>query len=573
MIWAFLWRIGQNNMVPTLFRSDSQLTCDQASGLKGATNLDDSFLCLRGAHQLLETALPRGHLKLEHIYGHCGEPFNDFTDLMAKQEALSSFYLPRLKIDMTSWRTKLPHLWLLFAQHLGGPRLHDGYLHTPVPSLPSTVITSPKIGLQTAQTLTHIKIQLSFCTANVLSMNNRPEGYAGKVGYLAEQFQAHGLLFGGIQEARTPEGSCKCQHILRLCSGASHGHGGVELWINLNQPYGYVGRTPLVLKQENVQVIQADPSRILARVVTTYLDIAIFVGHAPHSGHTQEDRSSWWNRTTDLIHDNCGENKPYVMIDANAEPGPADGCSVMTTDCNTSKSTPLWRQFLDEHHLALPQTLPIHVGGLATWTSIDGTTTHCLDYVAVPLDRLPCCTSSQLLESFDLGNEQQDHTPVAVELEWDFYSISPPPAARQVGSKFDRTVIRTTKMDSFLENFPTIDWSADVDTQILTFNQAVHGELHRLCPVKKNGPKKSFISEEIWMLRVNKLLCRKALKHARKIMTREILATFFQAWHSQKENHHQLSWEPQQQYMTTLLCGTLRCLVSSESMPNSSSMT
>ena len=456
MIWAFLWRIGQNNMVPTLFRSDSQLTCDQASGLKGATNLDDSFLCLRGAHQLLETALPRGHLKLEHIYGHCGEPFNDFTDLMAKQEALSSFYLPRLKIDMTSWRTKLPHLWLLFAQHLGGPRLHDGYLHTPVPSLPSTVITSPKIGLQTAQTLTHIKIQLSFCTANVLSMYNRPEGYAGKVGYLAEQFQAHGLLFGGIQEARTPEGSCKCQHILRLCSGASHGHGGVELWINLNQPYGYVGRTPLVLKQENVQVIQADPSRILARVVTTYLDIAIFVGHAPHSGHTQEDRSSWWNRTTDLIHNNCGENKPYVMIDANAEPGPADGCSVMTTDCNTSKSTPLWRQFLDEHHLALPQTLPIHVGGLATWTSIDGTTTHCLDYVAVPLDRLPCCTSSQLLESFDLGNEQQDHTPVAVELEWDFYSISPPPAARQVGSKFDRTVIRTTKMDSFLENFPPL---------------------------------------------------------------------------------------------------------------------
>ena len=100
-----------------------------------------------------------------------------------------------------------------------------------------------------------------------------------------------------------------------------------------------------------------------------------------------------------------------------------------------------------------------------------------------------------------------------------------------------------------------------MDTQILTFNQAVHGELHRLCPVKKNGPKKSFISEEIWMLRVNKLRCRKALKHARKIMTREILATFFQAWHSQKENHHQLSWEPQQQYMTTLLCGTLRCLV------------
>ena len=136
MTWAFLWRIGQNSMVPTLFRSDSQLTCDQASGLKGATKLDDSFLCLRGAYQLLDVALPQGHLRLEHIYGHCGEPFNDFTDLMAKQEAQSSFFLPRLRLDMTSWRAKLPHLWLIFAQHLGGPQLHDGYLHAPVPNLP-----------------------------------------------------------------------------------------------------------------------------------------------------------------------------------------------------------------------------------------------------------------------------------------------------------------------------------------------------------------------------------------------------------------------------------------------------
>ena len=404
MTWAFLWRIGQNNMVPTLIRSDSQLTCDQASGFKGATHLDDSFLCLRGAHQLLDTALPRGHLKLEHIYGHCGEPFNDFTDLMAKQEAFSSFYLPRLKIDMTSWRTKLPHLWLLFAQHLGGPQFHDGYFHTPVPSLPNSSTSSSNLSSASVHGMTHVKIQLSFCTANVLSMYNRPEGYAGKVGYLAEQFQAHCLLFGGIQEARTPEGSCKCQYILRLCSGVSQGQGGVELWINLHQPYGYDGRTPLVLKKENVQVIQADPQRMLARVVTEYLDIFIFVGHAPHSGHPQDVRSTWWTRTTELIHEHCGENKLYVMIDAKAEPGPADGRSVLNSNCTTSKSTPLRRQFLDEHQLALPQTLSLHVGGLATWTSLDGSTTHCLDYVAVPVERLSCCTSSQLLESLDLGN-------------------------------------------------------------------------------------------------------------------------------------------------------------------------
>jgi len=561
MTWAFLWRIGQNNMVPTLFRSDSQLTCDQASGSKGATILDDSFLCLRGAYQLLDTALPRGHLELEHIYGHCGEPFNDFTDLMAKQEALSSFYLPRLKIDMTSWRTKLPHLWLLFAQHLGGPQHYDGYLHTPVPNLPNPETASPSMNPTRTQGMIHIKIQLSLCTANVLSMYNRPEGYAGKVGYLVEQFQAHCLLFGGIQEARTPEGSCRCQNTLRLCSGASQGQGGVELWINLIQPYGYEGRIPLLLKQENVQVLHADPQRLLARVVATHLDIFVLVGHAPHSGHPQATRSTWWTSTTELLHDLCGENKPYVMIDANAEPGSADGCSVLNTTCTTSKSTPLWRQFLAEHQLALPQTLPLHVGGLATWISPEGSTTHCLDYVAVPVERLPCCTSSQLLESLDLGNEQQDHTPVAVELEWDFHAFCPNPPERQLKDNFDRTIIRTAKMDGFLENFPTMDWATDVDTQVQTFNRAVHGDLHRLCPTRRRGPKKSFINEEIWKLRASKLTCRKALKHTRKIIFRELLATSFQAWQSCKHDHHQYSFAPHRQYMTTLLCGTLRRFV------------
>ena len=168
MTWAFPWRIGQNNMVPTLFRSDSQLTCDQASGRKGATTLDASFLCLRGAFQLLDTAMPRGHLKLEHIYGHSGEPFNDFTDLMAKQEAQSSFFLPRPEIDMKDWRTKLPHLWLLFAQHLGGPRLFDGFLHAPVPQLPVLHSQATPSEDPRPQQLRHIKIQLSLCTANVL---------------------------------------------------------------------------------------------------------------------------------------------------------------------------------------------------------------------------------------------------------------------------------------------------------------------------------------------------------------------------------------------------------------------
>ena len=391
-------------------------------------------------------------------------------------------------------------------------------------------------------------------------MYNRPDGYAGKVGYLVEQFQAHGLLFGGIQEARTPEGSCKCQNVLRFCSGALQGQGGVELWINTRQPYGYEGRKALHLRQEHIQIIHADPHRLLARVYTSFLDIHIFVAHAPHSGHSIDLRTKWWQLSTDIIQEHCGENKPYVMIDANAETGSVDGLSVLHQPGTTSKSTPLWRQFLEVHQLALPQTLYTHVGGLDTWTSPDGNTTHCLDYVAVPCERLVCCTHSQLLDSFDLGNEQQDHTPIAVELGWAYHVSHKPSRRQRAATTFDRAKIRNTNLDGLLSDHPATDWALDVDTQIETLNQAVHKELHRRCPTQRKGPKKSFISDAIWSLRSHKLRCRRALKHTKKIILRELLATAFGAWKRSNEGSDYQATSLQEQYMTTLLCGNLRCL-------------
>ena len=560
MTWAFLWRIGQNNMIPTLFRSDSQLTCDQASGRKGAATLETSFLCLRGAFQLLETALPRDHLQLEHIYGHCGEPFNDFTDLMAKQEAQSSFFLPRPEIDMKDWRGKLPHLWLLFAQQYGGPALHDGFLHAPVPQLPDLCAHANVAEVRAPSSMRPIKFQLSLCTAIVLSMYNRPEGYAGKVGYLVEQFQSHGLLIGGIQEARTPEGTCRCQNTLRFCSGASRGQGGVELWVNLQQPYGHKGRKALFLKQEHVQVIHSDSQRLLAKIATDSLELHILVAHAPHSGHPLQLRADWWQRTTDIIHNFCGACKPYVLIDANAEPGRVDGHIVVHQGGPESKSTPMWRQFLEDHGLALPQTLSSHVGGLETWISPDGSTSHCLDYVAIPIEKLTCCTYSQLLESFDLGNETQDHTPVAVELEWTFYSPCSTSRSPAQSSIFDRQKIRHTDMSKFLEQLPALDWSVDVDTQVNKLNQAIHSDLKMLCPIQKKGPKKSFITDEIWNSRTGKLRCRRALKQTRSLIRRETLAATFTAWRSVRDNNNHDDFDAQRQYMASLRCGTVRCL-------------
>ena len=110
---------------------------------------------------------------------------------------------------MHTWRPLLPHLWLLFGQHVGAPPFHVDHFAVPAPQLPPETDPAPARQLPGKQRHLQVELHLSFCTANVLSMYTRPDGYSGKVGYLTAPFQDHALLFAGIQEARTPAGQCR----------------------------------------------------------------------------------------------------------------------------------------------------------------------------------------------------------------------------------------------------------------------------------------------------------------------------------------------------------------------------
>ena len=335
LTWALLWRICCNISTPTIVRCDSQLTCRQARGEVGAAQVSESFQCLRGAYQLLETALPQDHFRVEHISGHSGEPFNDFTDLAAKHEALHSFYLPRLGLDMRKWRPILPHLWMIFGEQWGGPSFCGTGFNICAPALPPAQVRDPDVGTSDGilpQEVTHgAEIQLCpcFCTANVLSLYTSPHGHAGKLGYLIEQFQAHALLLMGLQESRTPTGQISSHGVLRLCSGAHKGQGGTELWVNLAQPYGYARGKPLKFARQHFQVLEADPDLLLVSADAPHFLGLLVVAHAPHSGHPEPDRLSWWDSCTHRILRHRHQKMLFGMIDANAGPGERDEIAVL----------------------------------------------------------------------------------------------------------------------------------------------------------------------------------------------------------------------------------------------------
>ena len=85
---------------------------DQAAGRIGTQWRDAPFRHLREVFQTLEGTLPGDLLGVEHVRSHTGDPFNEMVDLLAKQEAQSSLFLHRQRIDMNVFKACLRHLWM-----------------------------------------------------------------------------------------------------------------------------------------------------------------------------------------------------------------------------------------------------------------------------------------------------------------------------------------------------------------------------------------------------------------------------------------------------------------------------
>ena len=233
LTWAFLWRIGLDSCLPTVFSSDSLLAIGQADGSIGPAHCDQSFQTLRGCYQILQSAL-RDDVAIDHVFGHMNEPWNEMADVLAKQEARSSFFLPRPQIDLPRLLPKIPFLWMIFDHGHGLPSFvgqgFDIRAPSPPPVEPPAASEAPE-----PKSVKNVNYKLSIATANVQSLGAADQGFAGKLDYLRAQFTTQNLNIMGVQESRSSEGVSKKQGVLRLCSGHAHGKWGVELWI-FNNP-------------------------------------------------------------------------------------------------------------------------------------------------------------------------------------------------------------------------------------------------------------------------------------------------------------------------------------------------
>ena len=501
LLWAGLWRLSQNSIVPTVFCVDSQITGGQAAGTVGVSEPDLTYRLLRGTFQCLQAGLPLHHLEIHHVRSHTGDPYNEFVDHVAKREAQNSFHHRRLKLNMQKWRHFLPYLWLVFARDRGLPAWKEG-LHVSAPELPVAALPGNPTCDQ-KKTTSIIACQLGIATMNVLSISKGPMGHGGKLYYLFEQVKAHCLNVVGVQEGRSEEVFSTSHDILRIGAGHCGGQYGVELWVNLRQPVGYDSRRkPQFLKVQDFQVCHKDAQRLIVRCQADLLVCWFFVAHAPHSGHTRAMRQMWWDETDHLI-DQLDDGTPWIwMIDANAAPGAADHLTVFTPGLATSGNTDMFRSCLQRHGLCLASTLECHKGPRTTWTSPDGEKEHCIDYVVIPCIWKHACTFSSVIETMDLCTTNDDHKAIVLQLEWSAVSTAVSAKLKTSHPNWNSSEVRSF-MKEQLTTMTHCPWHSDVEAQA----QHLASALHKTMKSSTQAPsvaKKPYITEELWAWRAHK---------------------------------------------------------------------
>jgi len=549
LIFAGLWRLALNSTIPTVFRTDSSTSADQATGRAGFNTPHATIYMLRGIYQALEAGMPKDCLHVEHVKGHAGDSWNELADYLAKSEAMAGHHLKRQQIDLKVLGPALPYFWMFLTVTDGLPQFTQHGFNICPPNLPTRNVDT-SITSQTAETFPDRDFQLNLASLNVGSLYLSPDGFSGKLSFLRQQMQSHAIHILGIQEARSSPGLSVVDGVLRIAGGSQNGHLGVELWVSLTQPITTSRRQKICIKRSDVQLLHHDARRLLVRFACNNLDCFVAVLHGPQSGRPLQERRHWWEETGTILQDHCKEFPTYILIDANAKTGPTQPPIVFEKDDQTSSNTPFFLEFLDMFGQCLPCTSSVQQGPQHTWTTPDGLTEHRIDYVAIPQELLPRCSWSGVVPTLDTGHVHSDHIATAVQLTWS-------DTIQAFKRKPDRLAHDRTKIQSHwnkidFNNFIAENWKCDIETQVQNMNKSFHSVLHEACPLSKTLPKKSFIDDQTWQLRATKLRLRKRLQQTKKQSRFDLLSKIFNIWTGRTQDLQLIA-----NHETTVLCGTL----------------
>ena len=517
LVWGMLYYLQLGTHAPLHLHCDPLVILKAVKGEWQFDLTDTTILRARATFLLLWTFL-KSDLTLEHVKGHSGHFGNELSDVIAG--AIRAGILePRVpKVNLARWyHGKDPAICWAWAQIDAEARqgqvmsCKEGWLQWQPIDEPD-----PNLGWTTwrqrnTDSLQTYELALSVATYNVGTLKDN-----SRAAFLREQAEWLGLNVLGLQETRNAYDNPGDSNFIRIVAKAENGIGGFELWLARTIPFARQQDQPIYFRRDNIHVVVAKPQILMVQYVIKGLAITFLVGHAPHSGHRDDDIQRWWKGVSKDINKYAKSSHLIVMIDANAdlqEDPPFSGSLLHGHREGERAGDKELRDLLHRFALWAPSTFPeVHHGNTTTWTANDTTKNARNDFILLPSEWRDFQVKSLPIPALDSGVGGLDHQATGVTIQGWFMSTPP-----QLTRSFDRQQIgQATELTwkQFFEDWPEIPWHLDPTSHAAILERHLQTKLAETFPINKKNRKRSQVfSESTWELFTQRNRLKKVLNH------------------------------------------------------------
>ena len=519
MIRALEWAFAHARGVETVFAFDAMSVGKGACGQWGFSRHEVAMLALRSLGQAFEyiQRCYRTAVIWKHTKAHCGTLGNEMADLLAKRAVHEPHapeqpwpdYFPLL----AGKRTAIEQLWLYIAARFGDsglPCYCQGGLNLD-PNLqlcPDGMRLPSQVGQVPVCNSVIKRLKLACLTFNVHTLQPAKSGYY--VNYLREQVAACQYWICFLQETRVRTSNLVMSSThLRYTSEATAGHGGVEIWLLRKHPK----TEEILFAKEHVQVLVATSELLILKAKCKGVELLLFTAHAPHTGATKDDQLHFWNAMRMQLKPWICKYKHFIGgMDANAHfdaPRPpfVGECGL---EANANVAAEHFLELLDDIEGFLPSTYEeFHHGATGTWCSnANGMVSRC-DYFILPQVWRDSELQTYPNPHIDSGAKGVDHVPLALELTLVAEADKHRPART-----FDRKKLQMATEDDLKAVFqhpPQCGWTMHVDQHAMRLTEWIRTRLSQVFPPDRTGPRKSYISDDTWKVRSERVKIRREI--------------------------------------------------------------
>ena len=525
LLWASIFALGLPFYGEVLFRADNVAAL---RGAEGVADMRPHVLCAAAnSFHLALRAGQRSGCFYQHVLGHAGDFANELADGLAGLccsgigvGVPSHICLDHWLRDGAKAALWLPHILRSLAGHTDLPEMRHSAitwgLEEPESRLDPAALIAPFARQFVAQTASgdcrRRILNAGLVSYNALSLlgdGTGAEGRApglygatGRVALLSASLKGAGTFLAGIQEARTPAGSCQGADFRRLCSGATARNSlGVELWIACGPPW----------PECRAQVLFADHSRLLARLSFLGLQICVCVAHAPHRGAFE--RRTWWERLTALCLLHGSGSEWIFFLDANCRLGSVVSESVGGWQADDEDDGgALFHSLLLRLQVWLPSTFASSMSGPG------GTFLQKMSGAA----RIDACITS--------GHAVPDHFAAAVRCRLALRVGQSSGRAPRIDAAALLDPANGPAVEDILRQAPEIPWGVNVNDHAALLSEYLYQGLSQAFPLKARRMRLSFLSDRTGELHAIVSNLRHALRGRVFALRFARLRCAFRAW-------------------------------------------